>query len=128
MAYAKNNQSGQTLVVLLFFIMVGITITVAAMIILSANSLAAAKIQQGEIARQEAEAGAENAYVKLLRDPGYTGETLQIGEDSVVISVSGSTTKTIDSTATSEGFVRKVEITASYVNNVLTPISWGEVF
>jgi len=127
MVYAKKTNKGQTLIALLFFILIGIIVTVAAAIILGINAIATAKLTQGEVARQLAETGAENAMVTLLRDKNYTGETLAVGSDSIVITVTGTTTKVIESVGTSGDFIRKVEVTASY-DGVLTPISWKEIF
>lgn len=116
---------------LLFFVMVGIIVTTAATIILATNSLAAQKLSQGEVTRQLAETGAENALLQLLRNKNYTGETLtDIGGvvgDNVTVTVIGTTVKTIDSIATSGEFVRKVEIIANS-NDVLTPVSWKEIY
>lgn len=134
MDYANKSQKGQTLVALLFFIMVGIIVTVAAALILSTNSLAAQKLTQGEVARQLAETGAENALLQLLRDRTYTGETLTDvgGEsgDTIVITV-GTDPDTGDSavfsTGTSGNFTRQVEVTFE-ANDVLTPLTWKEIY
>ena len=129
-----DNESGQTLVALLFFVMVGMIVTVAATIILSTNSLAAQKLSQGEVARQMAETGAENALLQLLRNKNYLGETLtNIGGavgDNVVITIGtdpATGQKAIFSTATSGNFTRKVEVIYT-ANDVLTPLSWKEIY
>jgi len=139
-AKASAGEAGQTLVALLFFVMVGMIVTTAAIMILSTNSLAAQKLSQGEVTRQLAETGAENALLRLLRDKNYgscpnycSGDTLTIGTDSILITVTtmtvaGTTTITIDSVATSGNFVREVEV--KVVKNpydVLTPLSWKEI-
>ena len=140
MDYDKKNESGQTLVALLFFVMVGMIVTTAAVMILSTNSLAAQKLSQGEVTRQLAESGAENALLRLLRDKSYgdcpnycLGDTLNIGDDSVLIrvtttTIAGTTTITIDSIATSGNFVRKVEVVVKNSSDVLTPLSWKEIY
>ena len=131
---ARSRSAGQTLVALLFFVMVGLIVTVAATIILSTNSLAAQKLSQGEVVRQMAETGAENALLRLLRDKTYPGETLtNIGGavgDNVVIIVSVDPVtgqKAIFSTATSGNLTRKVEVVYT-INDVLTPLSWKEIY
>lgn len=127
-----NRQSGQTLIALLFFIMVGIIVTSASILALSVNAQAAQKLSQGEVVRQLAETGGENALLQLLRDNNYTGETMTdvggVTGDSVTIAVTGTTVKTISSVASSGDFTRKIEITVSLVNNVLTVTSWKEVY
>lgn len=132
MRYAKYKyQKGQTLIALLFFVLIGIIVTTAAAFILVSNSLSASKFSQGEVARQMAETGMENALLQLLRSKNYTGETLQniggVAGDNVTITVTGTTTKTIDSVATSGNFVRKIEVIANS-DDVLTPTSWKEIY
>ncbi len=127
MVYAKKTNSGQTLIALLFFILIGIIVTVAAAIIIGINAAATAKLTQGEVARQLAETGAENALITLLRNKNYTGETLTVGDDTVTVTVTGTTTKVIESTGISGNFMRKVEVQASY-DGVLSLISWKEIF
>lgn len=122
-----DRESGQTLIVLLFFILIGIVVTAASAIILATNALSAAKIQQGETARGLAESGAENALIELLRNKNYTGETLEVGDDTIFVTVTGGTTKVISSTGTSGNFVRVIEVRALY-DSVLTPVSWKEVY
>ena len=60
-----------------------IAVTSAAIIVLASNSIAASKQEEGTTAYYAAESGAENAMLELLRNPNYTGETLQIGTASV---------------------------------------------
>lgn len=124
----KYSKSGQTLVTLLIFIVIGITITSAAVVMTITNSQNITKFQEGMIAFQIAESGAENAVIRLLRDPSYTGETLAVGTGTAVITVSGTTTKTILSSGTNGNYFRKVQVVASYVNNVFTITSWQEVY
>lgn len=131
-----RNVQGQTLVALLFFVMVGMIVTTAAVMILSTNSQAAQKLSQGEVARQLAETGAENALLQLLRNKNYTGETLtDIGGvigDTVSITVGGTDPVTgqsaIFSTATSGNFTRKIEVIYDTANNALVTKSWKEIY
>lgn len=124
----KFFKKGQTLVTLLIFMVIGITITTAAVMMAITNSQNVTKFQEGMIAFQVAESGAENAIIRLLRDPNYTGETLTVGTGTAVITVTGTTTKTITSSGTNGSYLRKVQIVVGYVNNVLTISSWQEVY
>jgi len=123
---------GQALITLLFFTIIGITITSAAVIMILVNSLSGEKQQQGEIAYEIAQSGAENGLIRLLRDPSYTGETLSVGNGTATISVSGSGTSAdpfiILSKGTTGIFLREVEVTATYQNNLLTVSSRKEVY
>jgi hypothetical protein len=130
-----STSSGQALIMLLFFIMVGITITTTAIFIIAGNSLAANNVQQEEITRQMAETGAEKAILQVLRNGNtYPGETLTNADvpnwDSgwnVVITVSGTTSLTIDSVARAGSYIKKVEVTAGYVDNELIINTWKEI-
>jgi len=124
----KSEQSGQTLVALLFFIMIGIIATGATTIILFTNLLSGQRFENAETVRQAVDAGGENALLQLLRDQNYVGETLNINDNEVVINVSGSTTKTINVTSTDGSFERKIVIIASLINNVLTVNSWQTIY
>ena len=127
---SKNNfkyQDGQTLVLLLVFIMVTIAITTAATFIIATNSLSATAVSQGLATREMAEAGAEKALIGLIRDPNYKGEIFSLDTGTVTASVSGTTTLTIDSTAVNGDYTKRVEVKATYSNNVLTPVSWKDV-
>ena len=120
-------QSGQTLVLLLVFVMIAIAITTAAAFVISTNSLAATNVSQGEVARQMAESGAEKALLGLVRDPNYKGESFSLNGGTVTSTVSGTLNLIIDSTATNSGYTRRVEVTATYSNNVLTPVTWKDL-
>lgn len=124
----KYSNKGNSLITLLIFMVIGITITTAAVMMTISNSQNTTKFQEGMIAFQVAESGAENAIIRLLRDPNYTGETLTVGTGTAVITVTGTTTKTITSSGTNNNYLRKVQIVASYVNNILTITSWQEVY
>ena len=124
----NKNQSGQTLVALLFFVMIGIVAITSATLILFTNLESEQKMQDVESVRQLAELGGEKAMISILRDPNYVGETININGDTVIITVTGTTTKTIDSIATSGDFSRKIEIIATYLNNILTKTSWKVIY
>ena len=121
--------SGQALITLLFFTVIAITITSAAVIIIMVNSLSGAKLQQGSIAYEIAQTGAENAKLRLLRDPNYTGETLQVGNGNAEITVNKNGSQyTIVSEGTIGNFIRQIQIDATYSNELLTINSQNEIF
>ncbi len=128
-------QRGQALVTLLIFMIVGITVTTAAVVILLTNSIGASKVEQGTISYYVAESGAENGLLRLLRNPTYCGETLPIDSGTATIEVSdggggfsGTSPITITSTGNMGNFSRKVRVIATYISNILTISSWKEVF
>lgn len=121
------NQSGQTLVALLAFMAMAITLTGAATAVTLTNALTGSKYSLGQEALRFAETGADNALLRLLRDPNYTGETLSVGAGTATITISGSGTKTIVSEGVNGSFRRKVQVTATLASNVLTVTAWSEV-
>ena len=125
---ALKSMRGQALITLLFFMAVAITITSAATIVIVVNSLSVTKFEQSMSAYYVAESGAENAMLRLLRNPIYTGETLPVGLGSAFIQVTGSDPKTITSEGTVGNFKRKIQVVAGYASGILTATSWKEVF
>jgi len=127
-----KNEKGQALITLLFFTIIGVTVTSAAIVMILLNSLSGMKQQQGEIAYEIAESGADNGLIRLLRNPAYTGETLPVGSGSATITVTGTGTSgspyVILSKGTNGLFVREVQVTATYQNNLLTVSSRKEVY
>lgn len=119
---------GQTLVFLLIFIAIAITITTAAVAMIIANSQAAQKAQTATITYDAAESGAENALIRLLRDPNYTGETLTIGDSTTTIIVTGTNPKTVTSQSSNKGFIRTIQVIAQFTNGILSITSWQEIY
>jgi hypothetical protein len=123
----KIREVGQALVTLLFFILISLTITSAAIIIIIANSLSANKLEEGTAVYYIAESGVENALLRLLRDPNYAGETLGVGNGTVSITVSGNNPKTIVSVGQNGNFKRTVSVQVNYTNGYYTFSNWREL-
>lgn len=122
-----NMQHGQALVTLLFFSIIAITITSAAVIVIITQAKTGTTIGLSHNVYYMAESGAENALLRLLRDPTYTGEQLVLSDGTVSITVTGTNPIIITSQATVSGFLRKVQVQADYTNAVLTVLSWKEL-
>ncbi len=116
------------MVLLIFFVMTAVAITIAAMFMILITSGSVADAENGIEVGELADSGAENALLKLIRDTSYTGEVYTVGGATITIVVTGGSTKTIDSTVVSGDFTRKVEVLAAEANNVLSVTSWKEVF
>ena len=110
-------KQGQTLVLLLVFMTVASIIISAAVIVTVINSTSSSKLERGNVALEIAESGAENALLRLLRDPAYAGEP--------GITVAGGVITAVGQDA---GFTRTIVVTTNYNNNVLTVTSWREKF
>jgi hypothetical protein len=124
--WRDNFQKGQALITLLFFVLISLTITSAAIIIIITNSLSASKFMEGDLSYYAAESGIENALLRLLRDPNYTGETLTIGDATAVITVSGSNPKTVISIGQNGSFKREVSAQMTYNSGYYTFSNWKE--
>ncbi len=125
-----KRKRGQTLITLLIFIVVAVTITTSATIMILNSSLSASKVEVGTTALSIAESGIDDSMIRLLRDPTYTtaGTTLNVGQGTATIVVTGTTTKTITSTGKMNNSVRKIQVTAGNSNGllVITP-PWQEI-
>ena len=125
-----RSQPGQALVTLLVFTATATIITAAAVAVTIINSQTTGKFAQGEETLHVAEAGAENAILRILREStNYTGETdLPIGSGIVNISLTpGTGNKTIVSEGVVGNFRRKIQVDVSYNNNVMTITNWREI-
>jgi Tfp pilus assembly protein PilX len=119
---------GQALITLLFYVIIVLTVTAAAVILVSADSLSASKLQDSSIAYSVAEAGMENGILRLLRDPNYTGESnVTIGTGIATITVTPGSPITIVSSGTAGAFTRKVQVTVTYSAGTYTISSWTEI-
>jgi hypothetical protein len=119
-------QQGQTIIALLVFMMMAITLTTTAATITAINTRTNNSFIAGEQARLNAEIGVENSMQRLLRDNTYTGETMTLTDGTVTISVSGTNTKTIVSQGISGGLRRTITAVVTITNNVMTLNSWTE--
>lgn len=120
-----TDSKGQALVMLLFFMLIGITVTTAAVHILINNVTGVSTVEQSALAYATAESGVENALLRMLRDSQYSGETLIMGGGTVVTTVSNGA---ITATGTVGGATRKVQVQTVYNNDILTVSSWKEIY
>ena len=120
----KNKEAGQAVISLIFFMTISMAIITAVVVIVLNSATSASNLEQGTISYYGAESGAENALLRLIRDPNYTGETLSIDQGTVTIQVNGGT---ITSTANIANSIRKIQVQTLYNNNVLTITSWNEI-
>lgn len=125
----KHNNNGQALVVLLVFMVVSIIMTTMAVALVIINATAASEVEQGDMALKLAESGAENALIRLVRDPAYTGtETTSLAGGTTIATVSAGNPIIIKSSGIYGQFVRKASVSAGFVDTVLTVQHWQEEF
>ncbi|MEK7572208.1 MAG: hypothetical protein AAB553_08110 [Patescibacteria group bacterium] len=123
-------QRGQALVTLLFFVVIAMTIISAGVTMMIVNSVSGMKYQEGTVAYGVARSGVENAILRLLRDPSYTGETMTVGEGQAVVQVSGNGYPyTITSRGTVGDYTKRIQVTAQYdTDGALQIVSEQEIF
>jgi hypothetical protein len=122
-----KKQSGQALIVLLFFMIIAITLSTTAIAVVANNSLSVTRTEESAHALEIAEAGAQNALIRLIRNPAYGGETLTVGGGSATVIVTGTSTKKILSTGINGSFTRKIQELATFSGGILSVTSWQEV-
>ena len=116
---------GQALVTLLFFMIIGITITTAAVMVVLTNAAGATVNQQGNDAYYIAQSGIEEGMLHLLRNPAYTSsETFSVGDGSVTVAVLNNI---ITATGSATNAVRTIQAQTVYNNGTLTISSWKEL-
>lgn len=120
-------QHGQALVTLLFFIIIGISITTAAAIVILTSSDTASSFELGTNAYYIAESGVENALLQLERNPSYTGEVLPVGSGTATVTVATGSSMIITSVGNLGNYLRKIQVQAVYNNNILSVTSWKEI-
>lgn len=125
--YNLQLQKGQTLITLLFFMIVSVTITTAAVMVILVNALGTTIYQEGTTAYYAAESGIESALLRLLRDPSFTGESFVLDDTTVTTTVSGNNPITITSVAATNNVIRKIQVQATYTNTILNVLSWKEI-
>lgn len=121
-------ERGQALVSLLFFVLIAITVTTSAIFVLYTSSQSSSENEQGINAYYIAETGIENAILKLLRDPNYTGETLTLENGTATIQVINGSPITIVSQGESGNSLKKIQAEMLYNNYKLEVVSWKEVY
>ena len=84
--------------------------------------------EEGGHALETAESGAENALLRLLRNPVYGGETMTTDNGFAYITVADlGSGKTITSRGVTGEYSRSVEVRVSIANGVITITSWKEL-
>jgi len=123
-----QTKKGEIAIILVLVIVMLTVLTTAAVALAISTTRDTTTLSLGEKAYAVAESGAENAILRLLRDPNYTGETdLSIGTGSATITVTGTTPKVINSIGVEGNMVRQLEVTVVIVNSQVTILNWKEI-
>lgn len=117
----KNKSAGQALImVILIGAIALITVVTSATLVISElkkNIATTFAVSQYEITY----GALENAFMRLLRDPNYTGETVTLGSSTCYITVSGDSTKSVEvRCVTTDGkYVRKIGATVTFTGGIM---------
>lgn len=120
-------KKGQALISLIFFVVIAMIITSTAVAVSIANSISVSKLHSGTEALYIAESGIEEAVLRLIRDPNYSGGTVTVGSGTATITITGETTKIITSEGRDGNFIRKIRATADYNDNIVSILTWTEI-
>jgi len=123
----KNNSGGFALVILMFLMVLAVTVITAAVSLMILGSSSSTLLISGDSAKSIADSCIENAIIRIIRNPAYSGESLDMNEGSCQISVTGSTNKTVAAEANYGDKKKKVEVNLNLNNNIVSLISWKDV-
>lgn len=122
------HNSGQVLIAMLYVMVIGILVTTGAIYALISNTQATTMFEAGSLAYSAAESGAENALLRLVRNPAYTGEQFSItGNQSALVTVSTGSGMTIMSTGSYGTVQKQIEVNVHYNGGELVVDSWREL-
>jgi len=124
----RGGSPGIVLISLLVFMTMAIIVAVASVSLIINKRQSSQQIAGSTQALNLAESGIENAMLKLIRNPNYAGEILQLPEGDVIIHVSGSDPYNISAEATVGNFIKTVEAETAFINGTLEVISYGEIY
>ena len=124
----KKYEKGQSLVLLLIFVLMAMTFAITAILTTIVNSGSVTTMQRGIEVRELADSGVENALLELIRDPSYAGEDYLLDGVDISTSITEGLQKTITVEATESDITRTVEVLIDYTDNVLSVVSWKEIY
>lgn len=118
------------MVVLLVFAIMALTMISAAVNIMFITTQAISQEELSRTALSLAETGTEEALLRLLRNPTYTGSsTMNVGDDTVSIVVAnGGSVKTITASTTVGAVSKAIRLSADYGTTVLTLGAWSVLY
>ena len=116
------------MITVLYVMVVGLLITTGAAYALISNTQQATSYELGTLAYAAAENGIENAILRFVRNPAYTGETFTIGTNQyATVTVSTASGILVTSVGSYGATDRRVEATMHYNGGILVIDSWKEV-
>ena len=109
----KNNQRGQAILIIIFVFALIITLGLVSFSSSVNNLLDTIVFKDGNRALYLTQSSLENGFLRLLRNPGYSGESLQLENASCIIIVNPSPLN-IRAECDSGRTIRKLEAPITY--------------
>jgi hypothetical protein len=123
----RESLAGHALVTLLVVITASMVMISAAVVLTIATSEASSLVLRSQQTLMVAEAGLEEALMRLLRDPNYTGGTLTLGSSTATITVTGSNPKTVLAIAETGAISRRVQVLVTEDMGMMVVSEWKEL-
>lgn len=116
------------MITMLYIMVIGILVTTGATYAVIANTQGSTIFETGALARQAAESGIENALLRYIRNPSYSGETMTLSTgQSVTTTIIIDSGVTVTSSGNVGGTIRQIEATIQYNDGILEVLSWKEL-
>ncbi|MBN1262893.1 MAG: hypothetical protein JW991_00890 [Candidatus Pacebacteria bacterium] len=110
---------GQALIPLLIVILIVLGLGTAAIELAISQNLIDRYSCEGLIIFYETESALENSLLRLLRNPAYDGESLQIGESLCTITVNAGTPDIIVANCDNGSQVKKIQAEVNFVDGIM---------
>lgn len=120
------SNSGQALTSLLIVMFIGLSIITTASGIINTSLSSTANLLEANDALVIAESGAEDALLRILRNPLYIGGTLPFTNGFATINIASTNPFIIVSTGVVGQHQRSIRVTINNNNGITTVTSWKE--
>jgi hypothetical protein len=123
----RDRARGHALVTLLIVVAASLVMISAAVAMTITTTQASSLTLQSQQALMTAESGLEEALMRLLRNPTYSGGTLTLSGSTATITVTGSNPKTVVATARQGTVVRRVQVHVAEQMGMMVVTDWKEL-
>lgn len=111
-----KKQKGQAIIPLLIVVVIALGLGTIGIELAISNILADRYHFNAIVGYYATESALEESFLRWLRNPSYTGESLVVDDLECVTEVSGSSPWTFEASCTSDHFVRHLSATVDWVN------------
>jgi hypothetical protein len=124
----KKKMQGQALIPVVLLMFAALNIGLAAMVISRGLIWDYLTVGGGLRALNAAESAMENGYMRLLRDIGYTGESLVIDDCDCTVTVTGDDVNKVVSSECSYGrVIKRMQTAVNYDMGIMEVSGEGEI-